>query len=190
VSVKVKNTVPKVFGEIAKNMTTETVKATLRAAQYICGVIQSKAPRGKTGALMRSFRPVFISRDAATKTIRVGAFSNLIYTKMREEGGVIKSSRPGGMLAIPISDKAKKQLVGPKYWDGPKLFLFKSKRGNALLAERTRRGDLKLHWVLKKSVKQEGSKFIEASIPEAQKIAAEELGAAAQIAIKTGGGAP
>jgi hypothetical protein len=101
----------------------------------------------RTGDLVRSYRHYWKTGDLS------GWYgSSSKYSKKVEEGGTIKSSRPGGYLTIPINRKAKYGVGGGKRAGDFDLFPFKSKKGNLLLAERGASGIVPM-FLLKKSVK-------------------------------------
>jgi hypothetical protein len=71
---------------------------------------------------------------------------------------------------------------------GDRLELIKRKRGGALLIENLKNKTV-FHWLLVKSVKQSGSHYLAAAMPEARRIAEEELGLGIRLVIKRGEGA-
>ncbi|MFH1738821.1 MAG: hypothetical protein ABIH23_07415 [bacterium] len=180
-----------VMHDMAKAVPLEMAKRMLRVADYITGVIRSNAPKGRTGAVMRSFRPTVVTSKGSIFT--TGSVSTLGHARVRDEGtgylpgGAIKPKTKKN-LAIPISDEAKRTVgLWPRHWAKDRLFLLKTKRGGAFLAERTggTREDpgLIIHYKLQREVRQEGTHYIRASLPEATRIAHDELTNSVKIAI-------
>ncbi len=98
-----------------------------------------------TGRLLKSWgTQVHVSAFRAT----VRTESPLVYARMRDLGGVIRSKRANGYLAIPVTQRAR-GLGNPRNW-GRQL---KPIRGGLV----DKRG--KLQYVFRKSVRQKGSKY-------------------------------
>ena len=178
------------IGKLQVELSKETTVGALRAAEYVAGIVRQHTPRGRTGALMRSYRSTLLVEKGG-EVIRAGAFSDLVYARVRDQG---TGYLPGGSirpkvkraLAIPISPEARRVGNRPGTF-GDRLHLIVRKRGAPLLVEHLAKRSI-IHWVLKASVKQSGSGYLEASMPEARKVAEEELGVAADLAIKRGEG--
>jgi phage gpG-like protein len=79
------------------------------------------------GRLARSLRRV-------AHRFVVTIYSHLPYARIQQEGGVVKSRRAGGMLAIPLREKEGRSHTWPRMWKTGRLFLVKSERGRLFLA--------------------------------------------------------
>lgn len=81
----------------------ESARMVLAAAEHVAGtireVVYEKFPDGRTGALARSFRPVFLGRDNAG--VSAAAASDLVYARIQDEGGKILP-KTVKRLAVPI----------------------------------------------------------------------------------------
>ena len=140
-------------------------KGMMRAAAFAADEIRKEIKstfKTRTQALGRSFQSELVSDDGTN--ITTSAFSDLVYSGVQDKGGTIRSSRGADKaLAIPISDKAKmKANMWPRSWPAGVLYLFKSKKGNLLLAEKHGAKSI-LHYVLKKSVTLKAKNYIEAT---------------------------
>lgn len=180
------------LARISEELPPALASRTLRVAEYIAGVIRKHVPKGRTGALMRSYRATMLTTKGSGM-YSAGAMSDLVYARIRNEGtgylpgGVLKAKTVKN-LAIPLSDKAKRTVgLWPRDWPSGRLFLVKKRDGRLFLAERLSRRRIIFHYKLQPTVKQEGSRYIEASLPESVRIAREELGQAVKIAVRTGG---
>jgi len=177
--------------DVAKVLPINLAKRMLLVSEFITGVVRQHAPKGRTGAVMRSFHPaVIVSED---NQIQGGSISTYGVARIRDEGtgylpgGVIQSKRPGGNLAIPISDEAKRTVgLYPRDWAKGRLFSLISKKGNLLLVEALNKKSIKVHYKLQPTVKQEGTHYLAASLPESTKIATEELGSEIRVTLKDG----
>lgn len=117
-------------------------------------------PPGKaTGLLARSWQigqgaVVDDSGINSPTNPKISLGSNMPYARIHEYGGPIRMRDK--MLKIPVSKEAKRSeaqgasLFASKGRD--RLFLFKSKTGKLLLASRSPRGKLTVHYVLKEQV--------------------------------------
>lgn len=99
-----------------------------------------------SGALAKSFR-LRIRRGGELGSMSV--LSDSRYAAIHETGGTIKPRR-ANYLTIPLTPRARKFKA--RIFPGV-LFAFKSKRGKLLLAQKTGRRKIKIHYVLKKSVR-------------------------------------
>lgn len=151
-------------------------KAALKAANYAGGAIAEEvySRHGGSGNLARSFLPAtFIDTDEG---VGAAAVSDLVYAGRLNRGDSetdpVTSTRPGGMLAMPLTDWAKKRWPRDV---GGELFLIKSKRGNLLLMNRD--GP---QYLLRKSFHISGSGYIDAAAEKSKARVAEIIDEANQ----------
>jgi hypothetical protein len=117
--------------------------------------------QGRTGNLSRSIghtKP----RGTTIGTVGYKQFignRRIPYARVQEEGGILKSSRPGGYLTIPLQDNLTGRGV-PRYKSARDLFerrpddvfITKTKTGRLLIGLDDK-GGTKWLWVLKKKVR-------------------------------------
>jgi hypothetical protein len=148
------------------------VKECLRLANIAGGEIARQAiallPGGR-GALARSFLPARLL-SITNGEVKAGAISDLPYARVQNEGGTIKPSTRK-MLAIPQTAKARS--MWPRDWAKDELFLVPKGPDLALLMSpgKGKRGKPKLQYILKPSVKIEGTGYIDHAA-DATKLAA------------------
>jgi hypothetical protein len=95
---------------------------------------KSKWPTGRLGKSL--VRKAF--KFAAT------IISSRPYARIQQEGGVVRSKRPGGMLAIPLREKEGRSHTWPKMWtrkDGSNPLFVLRDGGKAFLAVREKQYD-------------------------------------------------
>lgn len=102
----------------------------------------------------------FYTREGESKTtVEVDDTGATIYVMSRPmahklRGGEIRATNVKN-LAIPISEKARREGTSPSLWSSPKLSLIKSKKGNSLLAAvDSRTGSVTPHFYLTPRVNQ------------------------------------
>lgn len=137
----------------------EAKRTALSAAQILVGEIREaimdspatarQLPNQRTGGLARSYREEV---KVTGGQWLIGAYSDLVYARIQDEGGRIFPSRMQ-RLAIPLTRKAA--IRWPRDWPRGKLF----RRGNALTERRGKQ--LINHYALAKSVKITGKKYTE-----------------------------
>jgi phage gpG-like protein len=113
----------------------------------------------RTGALRRSL----LGRPIVTED-KVVIGSNLKYASIHNNGGVIFASGANRArqsqnphLSIPLSAEARRLGNASLWWSwkesrGENPFIFTSQSGNVLIATSNKKGNLTLHYVLKKSI--------------------------------------
>lgn len=185
ITAVVENETSEAFGTLLDNFDVALAGGLIDAAQYVEGIIKVQIFqkfKASTGMLARSFRAVPVLKE--DKSLASGVFSDLIYAKVQNDGMQnIHSKRPGGYLAIPISDYVKKKVgFWPRDWPGDALFCYKSRKGNLLLAEKKgSTGDIVNHYLLRKSVSIKGRHYIEEakrqSEPGVEQILGDEVDA-------------
>jgi len=115
----------------------------------------------RTGDFVRSFVPDVSPPGTGILDLGSWLATRSKYAPTQEAGGTLRSNRPGGYLAIPITQEHGGRALTPggvlkgKYVGGlrnvPGLFPKKSKRGNLILFEKVGKG-LVPQFALKKSV--------------------------------------
>lgn len=171
-SVEINDGLTGILTTIVENFGPAHRKAALKAANYAGGAIAEEvySRHGGSGNLARSFLPAtFIDTDEG---VGAAAVSDLVYAGIQNRGGTVTSSRPGGMLAVPLTAWAKKRWPRDV---GGELFLIKSKRGNLLLMNK-----LGPQYVLKRSVTLTGSGYIDAAAENSKARVAEIIDEANQ----------
>lgn len=178
IRVTVNPPIEKIMGEMSSETRMAMARGVLRAANIAGGIIARNVIKllpGGTGQLARSFLPArFIGgKDSLT----AAAQSDLEYAAIHDDGGTIRSSRPSGVLAIPVSARAKGSW--PRDWARDSLALIPSKKpGKALLIDTQTEG-LMVHYVLQESVKIDGTRYIKKSeadaLPDIDKAMAQAI---------------
>jgi hypothetical protein len=148
-----KSDLPKLIAQLTKRRVIFR-KYLLKASQIVAGEIRTSIKEWvsgtegrKTGALMRSFRPVLEDKNGE---LSAGVYSDLPYAAIHEFGGTISAN--GKKLAIPLTTTARQ--VYPRSYPG-ELFVWKSENGNVFLAESRkmkRKNKLRLVYLLRDSV--------------------------------------
>jgi len=163
-SVKFDGSVEKWAENVAEEMTEESVKLMMQAAELAAGEIRLEAfdafPEGR-GGLGRSFKATMLQSERGS--LRSGALSDLVYARIQDKGGTITPRRRKA-LAVPVSPVAKKMRnhgYSAGDWPRDKLAMVwpKGKR-YGLLVEARRRKTI-VHYVLKKSVKLPATHYID-----------------------------
>lgn len=120
--------------------------------------IRERLDDDPTGRMMRSVVSN-LRRDGEDFELEVGP--RVPYAGIQNSGGVIRSKRPGGWIAIPLPGVPRD--TSPRDYAG-ELFVIPSRKPNtAILAERRPGGGFDAKYVLKKSVTIKGVKYIEAT---------------------------
>lgn len=153
-----------ILSSLAGRIDDETAALVMRAAQHAVGEVRSVLyevfPEGRTGGLARSFREVFLGRDA-DGAVSAAVTSDLVYARIQDEGGTI-TPKTVKNLAVPL----KRLPVGkwPRHYGKDELTLIRSKRGNMILAKvtKTKGGKDRIdpHFVLVKRVTIKGRGYI------------------------------
>jgi hypothetical protein len=181
VDITVTSDVDEFVDELNVTMSPALAKGLLKAANFAGGAIAERVNAifsGGTGNLARSFLPArFVSVGGK---IGAGAFSDLPYAEIQNRGGTITPATKD-YLAIPLSSEAKNRW--PRDWPVGDLFAFRSKRGNLLLAERRTGTDLRIHYLLRKSVDIPATNYLEQAMQEAEPTIVEIVDEAVQAAI-------
>lgn len=158
-------------------------KIVLKAANHAGGEIAKSVfarHGGGSGALARSFLPAAFT-DAPAGTVAAGAFSDLVYAEIQDQGGTIKP-KTGKNLAIPVGQK-RSDVRWPRDYGKGQLHYMRSKSGKALLVENVGRGkDIRVRFVLRPQVIVRGSGYLkaaaDAAAPGIDRIIAEGVEAA------------
>lgn len=103
VGIKIKSkgareSIAKLVDGFPQTMTKAVIKAALHVESETKKEIYETFPDGRTGALARSFHPVFIGREG--NTVSAVVRSELVYARIQDEGGTIKPK--GRFLAVPL----------------------------------------------------------------------------------------
>jgi hypothetical protein len=187
-SVKITSNVGEVFESIVGSLRTQVRNGMLKASEYAAGALRRQIKgefKTRTGGLARSFKAT-IQQERKTGEISGGAFSDLGRAPVQNDGGVIKPKNRQ-YLAVPISQKAKRTVgLWPRHWAKGKLFLIKSKAGNLLLAEKSGRRGLVLHYALKRSVTIKGRHYIEAAASAVDQVVRDIMGESVKTAVEGG----
>ncbi len=143
--------------DLPKALITGLLKATYHVENKVKSEVYEKFPDGRTGALARSFKPVFLGRDG--NVISAAVQSDLVYARIQEEGGTITAK--GKYLAVPISDRIP---VGkwPRHFGAGELVRIQKRGGNPILAKITGKKITPM-FVLKSSVHLRGRKYLESA---------------------------
>lgn len=142
---------------VKRRMQTAVEGGVFEAAQHVEGEIRSEVtrtfPRGRTGNLRGSFLAQWVRRGD-TREVTAGAFSDLVYARIQDGGGLI-TPKTGRHLAIPL----KKLPVGkwPRHFPRGELFMITSRAGNKLLMRRVSRNKIEPMFLLKRSVMLRGN---------------------------------
>lgn len=137
---------------LTKDLPAALARGLLKAAYHVEHMIKAEVfetfPEGRTGALARSFRPVFLGREGDTLTAAVK--SDLVYARIQDEGGTI-TAKSGKYLAIPLNRNIP---VGkwPRHFAKGELTFLQKKGGNPILAKITGKGNVKPMFALAPSV--------------------------------------
>jgi hypothetical protein len=163
------NEVTPAVNKLSQRLGLAMVDGTLEAAQHIDGCIKKTInemfPKSRTGDMMRSYSAQFV--EEKNGSISAGAFSDLAYARIQDEGGTLKP-RDMKYLSIPM----RKLPVGkwPRHFAKGALTLIKSKAGNLLLVKFV--GKLKkkfdVYFLLRKSVTLKGKNYLDKAESEAQ----------------------
>jgi len=114
----------------------------------------------RSGDLIDSFVPGVTPMGVGLNDLASWLATRSKYAQTHEEGGTVRSKRPGGYLTIPISTEYGGRALEPrgsvksKYLDlrsVPNMFVQRSKKGNLILFEKVGTGIVPM-FVLKKSV--------------------------------------
>jgi hypothetical protein len=163
ISFKVTSNLEKVRAELVRRFGDDFTQKVLLAAEVAASAIRKevadwtgKTSARKTGALARSFKPMIVTeKDGFGDTrIAAGAYSNLKYAAIHEEGGPITAK--GGALTIPITPQAQRRRA--RDW-GDQLVLIRKPGHLPILA--SKEGDrIKPQYILKKRVYISGKGYI------------------------------
>ena len=151
-------------------------KRLLQAAQHLEGEIRStimSEMRGRTGALPRSFRARLLTTEG--RVYSAGVFSQLVYARIQNDGGVIVPKSVKN-LAVPIMS-GKNLPVGkwPRHFGYGDLQLIVRKGKPPLLAKVSKKRITPL-FVLLKRVSIRGSHYLERSAASSETKINEILG--------------
>lgn len=182
IKLEVTSDIDEFVDNLDSEMTPNLAKGLLKAATFAGGAIAEQVNEmfeSGSGELARSFLP---ARFVKTKSgeLGAGAVSDVPYARIQDEGGTITPSKMT-YLSIPVSSEAKNRW--PRDWPAEKLFAFRSKNGNLLLAERTTRGKPTIHYVLKKSIEVTGKGYLEKAMAKAEPTITKIVDEAVQKAI-------
>lgn len=151
IGMKVTTDLAKVAAALEGRFGPELAQGILAASEVAAGSIRreianwtSHTDHRKTGALMRSFVPAFKKADGM---LVAGAYSNLKYAAIHEDGGVIRAKKRA--LTIPLTPEAERKRA--RAW-GNKLFIVKRNGRPPFLAEKTA-GGIKPQYLLVPSVR-------------------------------------
>jgi len=78
-----------------------------------------------TGRLGKSLKHKAFKRAVTVTSVQP-------YARIQQEGGTVKSKRPGGYLAIPLQAREKRNKAWPRHWKSP-LVCIKAKSGKLYL---------------------------------------------------------
>lgn len=155
-SVKFDGSVEKWAENVASEMSEESVKLMLQAAELAAGEIRLAAfdafPSGR-GGIARSFNATMLQSEKGS--LKSGALSDLVYARIQDKGGDIFPKRAKA-LTVPVSHIAKTMRdhgVGARDWpDGKLALVWPRGKPHGFLIETRRRGKFIVHYVLKKQV--------------------------------------
>jgi hypothetical protein len=168
ISFKVTSNLEKVRAELVRRFGDDFTQKVLLAAEVAASAIRKevadwtgKTSARKTGALARSFKPMIVTETENVAGLGVklsgvaaGAYSNLKYAAIHEEGGPITAK--GGALTIPITPQAQRRRA--RDW-GDQLVLIRKPGHLPILA--SKEGDrIKPQYILKKRVYISGKGYI------------------------------
>ena len=160
----------------AEQINTDLFKWTLEAALHVEGkvreVVMRTFTKNPTGNLARSFKARILLGGAE---VSAGVFSDLIYAKIQDEGGII-TPRMRRNLAIPLNMAASKRW--PREWGGK--LRFAKMRGKRFLVDDTG----KPQYILKESVAIKGRHYLKTAVTEARPGVVEILGDRVRLAIR------
>ena len=193
ISFKVTSNLEKVRAELVRRFGDDFTQKVLLAAEVAASAIREevadwtgKTSARKTGALARSFKPMIVTEKDGFGDSRIaaGAYSNLKYAAIHEDGGPITAK--GGALTIPITPQAQRRRA--RDW-GDQLVLIRKPGHLPILA--SKEGDrIKPQYILKKRVYISGKGYI-AKAREASKDEIEAiLNDAVETAIDDSGAGP
>jgi hypothetical protein len=178
---------------------------TFEAAQHVEGVIKDTVrrmfPHARTGELMRSFHAGWVQRRGGD-SVSAGAFSDLVYAQIQDEGGIIKPKEMK-YLAIPLIKMAvgKWARPWPRHKKGTptrsgETVCFKNPKSGKLLIwrlgakiARSKGGGRQVTpiYVLKKSVKVTPKRYLDIATDKSGPGVEKILGHQVDLAISHGG---
>jgi hypothetical protein len=157
------------------------------AAQHVEGEIKSEVlrtfPHGRTGELMNSFQAQLVRKSFGR--IAAGAYSDLIYARIQNEGGPPIRPRDKKYLSIPL----RKLPVGkwPRHFPRKFLTCIKSKKGNLILAHITKAKKIQPYYLLRKSITITGRRYLERAARNAEQGVEQILGRRVDLAVSKDG---
>jgi len=121
-SIHIENDLGEIFRNIKRNLPIAFESSALEAAEvaafYLDKSTRQFLNKRSTGTLANSWNATLIK--TSDYMITAGAYSDLPYASIHETGGTVKSSRPGGSLAIPLT-RAARNVGSPKNMSGLKM---------------------------------------------------------------------
>jgi len=166
---------------VVASIDKDGIKRMLLAAEHATGEIRRSAPHDR-GGLIRSFKATMLTSQTLG-ILRSGGVSDLIYTKIQDEGGTITAKKK--YLAIPVGDRARSVAgLWPRDWADGDLFFYTTKSGKPALAKRDGApGKDFVQYVLRKNVKIKPTNYLKAAALNAEPEIAAILGDQIQISI-------
>ena len=122
-SIHIENDLGEIFRNIKRNLPVAFESSALEAAEvaafYLDKSTRQFLNKRSTGTLANSWNATLIK--TSDYMITAGAYSDLPYASIHDTGGTVKSSRPGGSLAIPLT-RAARNVGSPRNFSGLKFF--------------------------------------------------------------------
>ena len=87
--------------------------------------LSARTGSGSIGRLGKSLKHKAYKRSVTVTSV-------LPYARIQQEGGTVKSKRPGGYLAIPLQAREKRNKAWPRHWKST-LVCIKAKSGKLYL---------------------------------------------------------
>jgi hypothetical protein len=125
----------------------------INGSQILVGEVREECIKIKMPELARTYRE---EASVSAGQIRMGAFSDLVYARIQDRGGVIRP-KTRKALSIPMTAKAKNRW--PRDW--PHGHLFRPK-GKDWLGE-AKGSSVVVHYLLRKQVEITGKRYIDAA---------------------------
>lgn len=173
--------VQRLLNSIAAKTPKTLADAVLKGALYAEGEIKRTLydETAGRGELARSFHSRFVGFTGGD--ISAEAYSEKVYARIQEDGGVIRPKHRKA-LAVPISSAKVPRGKWPRHFpkEGPQALHFIPRRGRAPLLAQVRGGRVKPLFVLLRSVTITPKRYVartsERIAPEVQRIVADALG--------------
>lgn len=183
VGIEIRDTAKPALKDIKKSLAKVMSSGVFAAAQLTVGIIRREIMRllkPGTGGLARSFKETLIDKSSGGAS--AGAFSDLVYARIQDEGGIIRPKFRKN-LAIPLKSARVPLGKWPRDFPPGELTFIKSKKGNSLLA-RVSKGKIEPVFVLKPSVTIKGVGYIESARRKAEPKIVKLLDGKVSVSVK------